>query len=194
MARLIRPFAGDRSLRIARALIGEFGTLGNVLEVSAVRLELALPDDPDVIEQIAAARELVQQGLRQQVLSSQIDAQDRNMQDYLRNCLGNSSEERLAAVFASSAGCYLADEVVGVGNNASVHVCMRTLFRRALDLGARALLLAHNHPSGRLTPSKSDIINTRELQRVAQSLNIVLIDHLIITATGAFSMKSGRVL
>lgn len=175
-------------------MIQEFGTLGNVLEASPHRLGHLLPDDRNIVEQIVAARNLVHIGLKQRVDGRPVRPDDAAMHDYLRNRLGNSAEERLAAVYVAASGHFLADDIVGVGCNASISVCMRTLFRRAFDLGANALLLAHNHPSGKLAPSALDVVNTRRLQSVARSLNIVLIDHLIITAAGAFSMMSDRVL
>jgi DNA repair protein RadC len=59
-------------------------------------------------------------------------------------------------------------------------VYTREVVKRALDLGASALILVHNHPSGDPTPSKADIAVTREIVKAAQPLGLTVHDHLII--------------
>ena len=62
--------------------------------------------------------------------------------------------------------------------------------KRALELGASALILVHNHPSGDPTPSKGDIDMTHEIQDAAERLGITLHDHVIISRKGHASFKN----
>jgi DNA repair protein RadC len=62
--------------------------------------------------------------------------------------------------------------------------------KRALELGAQALIVVHNHPSGDLTPSEADIAMTKELRTAAHHLGLVLHDHLIIARGGHASFRS----
>jgi DNA repair protein RadC len=65
----------------------------------------------------------------------------------------------------------------------------REVVKRALDLGASALILVHNHPSGDPTPSKADIAVTQDIKKAAAPLGVVLRDHLIIARNGHISLR-----
>ncbi len=66
----------------------------------------------------------------------------------------------------------------------------REVVRRALELGATALIMVHNHPSGDPTPSKADIEITREVREAAEKLGIALHDHLVVSKDGYKSFKT----
>jgi len=68
-------------------------------------------------------------------------------------------------------------------------VYVREICRRALELNATAVILAHNHPSGDPTPSRGDIDMTREIVRIAKGLGITVHDHIIIAREGHASFK-----
>lgn len=63
----------------------------------------------------------------------------------------------------------------------------REIFRNAVHLGASAIILAHNHPSNSVIPSKEDIIMTNNMVKAGRILNINVIDHLIVSAEGYYS-------
>ena len=65
----------------------------------------------------------------------------------------------------------------------------REVIKRALELGATALIMVHNHPSGDPTPSKADIEMTREVMEAGARLGITLHDHLIMSKAGHASFK-----
>ncbi|TYA77972.1 JAB domain-containing protein, partial [Seonamhaeicola marinus] len=67
-------------------------------------------------------------------------------------------------------------------------------FKQALELGATALILVHNHPSGTLKPSEADKQITNKLKIAAQSLDIKVLDHLIITEKAYFSFADEAIL
>ncbi len=85
-------------------------------------------------------------------------------------------------------------ELVAVGtlNDAPFHP--RETFRRAVSEGSYSILVAHNHPSGDVTPSDDDIRVTRKLHDAGEILNIPLLDHLIIMAQGRsfFSFRDNK--
>jgi len=66
----------------------------------------------------------------------------------------------------------------------------REIVKRALELGASAIILVHNHPSGDPTPSRADIEMTREVVAAAKALNIAVHDHLVVGRGGHASFKS----
>jgi DNA repair protein RadC len=64
------------------------------------------------------------------------------------------------------------------------------VLKRALELSASAIILAHNHPSGDPTPSKADIDMTKQIVDVATKLGVVVHDHIILGRDGHLSMRS----
>ena len=112
---------------------------------------------------------------------------------YLRGVVLSAPEgcERFHAVFFDSRQAYLADASMGVERITALTLRMRDLFSKALAVGARGLIVAHNHPSGDCRPSRSDILATHRLKEVAIALDIELIDHLILTENAVYSMRAG---
>mgnify|MGYP001604211505 CR=1 FL=1 len=71
---------------------------------------------------------------------------------------------------------------------------MRLVLKNALGVGATALILCHNHPSGTLNPSQADKEITQKLKTAAHSLDIKVLDHLIVTENAYFSFADERLL
>jgi DNA repair protein RadC len=115
---------------------------------------------------------------------------------YLRKAVTPASgvEERFHAVFLDRRNTYLADYALGRGGVQSLTVRMREVFAPALRIGASGLILAHNHPSGKCSPSASDIAATRRIMIVAEALEIEVVDHLIITHESVFSMRAAGLI
>ncbi|MGP8215759.1 MAG: JAB domain-containing protein [Bacteroidia bacterium] len=70
----------------------------------------------------------------------------------------------------------------------------REVFRNAIHLGASAIILAHNHPSNSVIPSKEDITMTHCMVKAGKILNINVVDHLIVSAEGYYSFADEGVL
>ena len=73
-------------------------------------------------------------------------------------------------------------------------VDIRIVFKNALQLGAVAIILAHNHPSGTLKPSQSDRALTKKFQAAGENLDIKVLDHIIITESNYFSFADENLL
>jgi DNA repair protein RadC len=82
--------------------------------------------------------------------------------------------------------------VISTGSTNSSLAEPRTLFRDAIALGAASLILAHNHPSGDLTPSREDIALTRKLTEGGKLLDINIHDHIILGGDSAFVSLAER--
>lgn len=121
------------------------------------------------------------------------EAQLSSMIEYLRHVVLQAPVygERFHAVFVGSQRRYLCDASMGQGDIGVLTLRMRDLFSKALSVNASALIIAHNHPSGQCRPSREDINATKRLCTIAQALDIELLDHLIFTHTGAYSMRAG---
>jgi DNA repair protein RadC len=118
------------------------------------------------------------------------------MIEYLRGVVLQAPErgERFHAVFVDANRRYLYDGSMGVGEVSALTVRMREIFGRAIAVGAAAIIVAHNHPSGDCRPSATDISATRRLASIGAALDIELLDHLIFTHQSVYSMRAGGVL
>ena len=82
------------------------------------------------------------------------------------------------------------DELASEGSIDQSAIYVREVIKRALELGASAIILVHNHPSGSPEPSRQDIAITRDIAEVAGKLGITLHDHVIVGGTDYRSFRA----
>lgn len=102
--------------------------------------------------------------------------------------IGNSQKEQLRGLYLNSQYQVVHDEVISIGSLTSNIVHPREVFQPAIERGAVAIILAHNHPSGRVEATNADIQITEQLVTAGDILGIELLDHLVITATRYISV------
>jgi len=110
--------------------------------------------------------------------------------DYCHASMAYEKIEQFRLLFLDGKNALIAEEVQQRGTVNHTPVYVREVVKRALELGASAIVMVHNHPSGDPAPSKDDIAMTREVAAAADKLGIVLHDHLIIGRKGHASLKS----
>ncbi|CAL2101961.1 DNA repair protein RadC [Tenacibaculum sp. 190130A14a] len=108
--------------------------------------------------------------------------------------IGDLSHEEFWVLFFNNANEIIAKQQLSKGGFTGTIVDIRLLFKRALELQSIAIIVCHNHPSGKLKPSKSDIHLTRKIKKAGETLDIKLLDHLIITEKAYFSFVDEGVL
>ncbi len=113
---------------------------------------------------------------------------------YLTAALAHEQVEQARVLFLDSRNQLLADEVQGRGTVNHTPLYPREVVKRALELHATALVVAHNHPSGDPTPSREDIATTHEIKTAADALRIVLHDHVIIARARWLSFRQEGLL
>jgi DNA repair protein RadC len=109
---------------------------------------------------------------------------------YVRVALANEPREQFRVLFLDKKNQLIADETMHRGTVDHAPVYPREVMRRALELSASAIILAHNHPSGDPTPSKADIDMTRQIVEAGRSLRIEIHDHLVVGHEGVASFKA----
>ncbi|MDB5175627.1 MAG: hypothetical protein JWM81_485 [Candidatus Saccharibacteria bacterium] len=100
---------------------------------------------------------------------------------YLKD-MGRGNKEQLRGLYLNSRYQLVHDEVISIGSLTSNIVHPREVFQPAIERGAVAIIIAHNHPSGRLEPTLADLQVTEQLLAAGDLLGIELLDHLIITS------------
>ena len=99
---------------------------------------------------------------------------------YLSAAVGRARVEQFRILFLDNRGMLRADEVQATGTVNHTPVYPREVVRRALELGAAAIILVHNHPSGDPTPSADDLTMTESIERAASAVGIAVRDHVIV--------------
>ncbi|MGB9154276.1 MAG: DNA repair protein RadC [Alphaproteobacteria bacterium] len=112
------------------------------------------------------------------------------MVDYCRMAMAHETNEQFRLLFLDRKNHLLAEEVQQRGTIDHTPVYPREVVKRALEIGAGAIVLAHNHPSGDPTPSKEDITMTRAIADACRPLGITVHDHIIIGHGEVTSFKS----
>jgi DNA repair protein RadC len=174
---------------LAKRLIHDFGGVGPLLSASADTLRHEGLTDPTIaalkIAEATALRLLESRVEGQPVLSSW-DA----LGDYLQAAMGHRRTEEVRILFLNAKNMLIANEALWQGSvdEASVHV--REVIARAIALGATALIIVHNHPSGDPSPSQQDIRLTRDLVEAGRHMKVTVHDHVIVGAAGRTSMRA----
>lgn len=88
----------------------------------------------------------------------------------------------------------LSREQISQGGMAGTVVDAKIVFRKALGAQACSIVLCHNHPSGNLQPSQADIDLTRKLRQAGESIDMLVLDHLIVSETGYYSFADEGLL
>lgn len=147
-----------------------------------------------MLRKMRAARILVLEAAREQIVRKPVSARDPSLHAYLKGLLGTQPHETLHAVFLDAEHGYIADECIAAGNGERLLGSTRRLVERAFDLRARGLILAHNHPSGSARPSEEDIATTARIGDLIGELDLALVDHLIVTQASVFSFRAAGLL
>lgn len=110
--------------------------------------------------------------------------------DYCRSLLAGWRSERFYVIGLNADQQVLGHRMVGEGSVGSVHVTPRLVVEAALNLNARGVILCHNHPGGSDWPSLQDISVTRHIGALMRSLEIELMDHVIVAGDKTYSMDA----
>jgi DNA repair protein RadC len=109
--------------------------------------------------------------------------------ELMQPIIGELPHEEFWVLYLNNSNKVLSKSQLGKGGITGTLVDTRLVFKAALELGATALILCHNHPSGALIPSDADKQITRKMKAAGQNLDIQVLDHLIITENGYYSFN-----
>jgi DNA repair protein RadC len=175
---------------LAKDLLARFGSLSRVLTA-----------DPDALARVpgmgkasVAALKIVTQAAerlaREEAMAGDVISSWDKLLAYCRQTMAHQKIEQFRLLFLDKRNRLIADEVQQQGTIDHTPVYTREVMKRALELGAAALILVHNHPSGDTEPSAADIAMTEELRSAAEKLGIAIHDHLVIGRAGHASFRS----
>jgi DNA repair protein RadC len=172
----------------APALLAAFGSAPEV--VGAPAADLARVVGETAACRIKLAQELAARLLRRPLRRRSVLGSCSAVVAHLRTVMVGAPREQFRVLFLDKRNRLIADEVMGEGTVDHAPVYPREVVRRALELHASALVLAHNHPSQDPTPSGADVEMTRKLVEAAHALGIVIHDHVIVAGEAVASLKT----
>ncbi|MEO1030922.1 RadC family protein [Winogradskyella sp.] len=143
---------------------------------------------------ILAALELGRRRRLEDALRPKKITSSHTVYDIMQPIIGELPHEEFWILYLNNSNKILHKNQLSKGGITGTLVDVRLVLKNALEVGATALILCHNHPSGTLKPSKSDRDITRKLKSAAQSLDIKVLDHLIITEKAYFSFADEDLL
>jgi len=179
---------------LAKNLLAHFGDFAKVIHASPNDLEKISGISIAAIASIKIIHAASERMLKTEAAQGQIIQTWTALLDYCRVSMGHKKVEEFRVLFLNHKNALISDELQQYGTVSHAPVYPREVVKRALELSASSIILAHNHPSGDPTPSKDDIEITKQISMAAASLNINLHDHLIIAGNKYYSFKSNGLL
>ncbi len=175
---------------IAKQLIKQFGSLAGVLNADPAALQRV----KGVGETSAAALKSVSVAARRmargEVMKKPVLGSWQSLLDYLAIDMAHLTVERVRVLYLDTKNQLIDDHHVGDGSIDEASIHPREVIRRALDLGASALILVHNHPSGNPEPSRADIQITQRIAEAGRLLGVTVHDHVIVGREGHVSLRA----
>lgn len=181
----LRPWVD--ACAIADTLIDRFGGLGRV--VGAGPVDLARVAGSAAAQELGLLHALLLAGLERPLRCRSVLTSWDTVQAYLRARLAAAPREGFHVLFLDKKNHLIAAERMGEGTVDHAPVYPREVMRRALELSASALVLAHNHPSGDPAPSSADVEVTRQVVEAAKALRIAVHDHLLVAGDQVASLR-----
>ena len=175
---------------LAKALLARFGSFAEVISADAPALAEVEGVGQATVVALKTVRAAALRLLRDEVMDRPVLSSWQQLIDYCRAAMAYEAAENFRILYLNRKNVLIADEVQQRGTVDHTPIYPREVVKRALELGASALIMVHNHPSGDDTPSADDIEMTREVREAGEKLGITLHDHVIVAKGGHNSFKS----
>lgn len=185
---------GRNAVQFGQELLNKFGGVAGVFHASAGALHAVPGLGPAKVAQLLALRELAARALAGEMRARPSLSNPDAVRNYLRMTLTARDREVFAVVFLDARHRVLDVEELFAGTLTQTSVYPREVVRRALGHNAAAVILAHNHPSGLAEPSRADEVLTRQLQQALGTVDIRVLDHLIVAGAAVLSFAERGML
>lgn len=177
-------------MSMASRIIRDYGerTLSNQTDAKVLAKELQIPEIKAL--QIVACAELGRRFFDRREHGRVIIRTAKDAYEYLKD-LRTLPKEHLRGLYVNTHHRLIHDEVISIGTINSNLIHPREVFKPAIEYGAAAVILAHNHPSGVVTASAADIEITKRIVEAGKIIGIPLVDHIIIGKNKFASIEAG---
>ncbi len=179
----------EEVLAMASRIFKQYGenTIVNQTNPNELERELDIPLAKAC--QIVASFELGRRFFRKTNGGPAVVRTPKQAYDFLKD-MRDLPKEHLRGIYLNSRHRVVHDEIISIGSLTASIIHPREVFRPALDCRAVAVIVAHNHPSGSVKPTKEDIEITNQLVEAGRILGIDLLDHIIVSKNGFASVPA----
>lgn len=179
---------------LAKALMDRFGSYAEVISADPKALKEVKGVGNSIVIAFKVVRESALRMARDELIDKPVLSNWQKLIDYCRASMAYQSIEQFRILYLNRKNMLIADEVQQQGTIDHTPVYPREVVKRALELGATAIIMVHNHPSGDPSPSQADIEMTKEVQDAGSKLGILIHDHVIVSKNGHNSFKAMGIL
>lgn len=196
LALLLRTGTKDKGvLQMADEVLTAFGGIAGLLHTAAEDLKhIKGLGGPAKRAELAAVMELARRAIAQQLKEREVFGSPDAVKHYLQLHLARKPHEVFAVLFLDAQNRLIAMEELFRGTLTQTSVYPREVVKRALQLEAGAVVLAHNHPSGTVQPSRADEALTQTLKSALALIDVRVLDHVIVAPGDALSMAEKGLL
>ncbi len=175
---------------LAKELLAKFHDFPGVLNAPVAELKKFNGLSDTTITALKAIQASAHRMLKQEVIGKPILNSWSRLLDYCAATMAHETRESFRILFLNKKNELMADEIQQTGTVDHTPAYPREIMKRALELGATAIILCHNHPSGDSKPSQADIDMTRSIINAGEPFSIVVHDHIIVSKNGTSSFKT----
>ncbi|MCF6347176.1 MAG: DNA repair protein RadC [Flavobacteriaceae bacterium] len=180
LAKRILTFTNNNLNELAKLSVNDLTQFKGIGEAKAIAVITAL--------ELGRRRRLEEALIRPKIKSSKA------VFDIMQPIIGELSHEEFWVLYLNNSNKIIYKNQLSSGGITGTLVDVRILFKKALELSSVAVILCHNHPSGSLKPSKSDLDLTKKIQEAGKILDIKILDHLLITEKAYFSFADSNLI
>lgn len=174
---------------VARQLIAACGSMAEVAHTELSRLRMTEGLGLRRAERLTIAAEFGRRVARATARDVECITSDGDVAQIMRPIFDGLSHEECWALYLTSSNRIIERQRVSQGGVQATVVDHRLIVKRALELLSTQIILVHNHPSGAASPSDADKVLTRKIKEAAALFDIQLLDHIIISSEGHFSLR-----
>ena len=171
---------GKSAIDVARLLLAQFGGLRALLAAESQQLQATPGVGVAKAAELQAIAELGRRQLEEPLRRGNALGSSSDAKDYLRSRLRDAQRELFCCLFLDQRHRIIALEELFAGTLNTAPVYPREIVKRALVLNAGAVIFAHNHPSGHAEPSEADRMLTLRLTEALATVEIRVLDHLVV--------------
>ncbi|MFK7840244.1 MAG: DNA repair protein RadC [Bdellovibrionales bacterium] len=179
---------------LAKDLLKTFNTLSELMAASIPELTRVNGISENTAIAIKSIEAIANSMIKKDLEGKPVLNSWTRLMDYCYATMAHEKKEHFRILFLNKKNELIADEIQGSGTVDHTPAYPREIMKRSLELGATALILMHNHPSGDPKPSQADIDMTQQIMRAAEPFNIKIHDHIIMSRNGYNSMKNNSLM
>jgi DNA repair protein RadC len=175
---------------IAKALLAQYGSLAGVLNADPMALQRVKGVGENSAAALKAVALAARRMARGEVMGRPVLGSWQALIDYLTTDMAHLTVERVRVLYLDTKNRLIDDHHFGDGSIDEAAIHPREVIRRAMDVGASAMILVHNHPSGSPEPSRADIQITQRIAEAGRHMGVTVHDHVIIGREGHTSLRA----